>query len=81
MYLKNIYNFILVRYAIGFCEDQNSFVDQCHKLLRDGGIVYISNSPASSAVCTRWMFDDYTYLRQFTSDNLTKTFIDNRFEK
>jgi len=81
LYENESYDYIFIRYAIGFCEDLNSFVIQCHKLLRKGGIIYISFSPASRGVCARWMFDDYTYLRQFTATHLTKTFIDKGLEK
>lgn len=81
MYNKGVYDFIFIRYAIGFCVDLKSFIDQCHKLLSNGGIIYVSFSPASRGVCARWMFDDYTYLRQYTTENLIKSFITYGFEK
>ena len=40
-------------------------------LLKEGGLLYISFSPASRAVLLRWMFDDYTYLRQYTEAHIT----------
>ncbi len=81
LYEQAAYDFIFVRYAIGFCADLDSFIYQCQQQLTIGGIVYISFSPASRGVCARWMFDDYTYLRQFTSEYLTKAFIDRGYEK
>ncbi len=84
--LKAIYHgerfdVIFIRYAIGFCEDLRSFAQQCRALLKEDGAIYISFSPASRAVCARWMFDDYTYLRQYTKAFLTRCFVDQKFEQ
>lgn len=73
------FDFIFVRYAIGFCKDLNGFVQQCRQILSQNGIVYISFSPASRAVCARWMFDDYTYLVQYTKKFLTNEFTSQGF--
>ena len=81
LYEQAAYDFIFVRYAIGFCENLDSFIHQCQQLLRKGGVVYISFSPASRGVLARWMFDDYTYLRQFTLEYLTKSFVDRGFQR
>lgn len=81
LYEQSAYDFIFVRYAIGFCENLDNFIHQCQQLLRKEGVVYISFSPASRGVCARWMFDDYTYLRQFTLEYLTKSFVDRGFQK
>ena len=48
---KGMYDFLFVRYAIGFCENLTRFVDQGRQLLRDDGVIYIAYSPASRAVC------------------------------
>ena len=57
---------VFARYCIGFCKDLNTFFDEVKNTLVDKGYFYISFSPASRAVCARWMFDDYTYLKQYT---------------
>lgn len=64
------YDFIFIRFAIGFCIDVPELMRKLSPLLREGGLLYISFSPASRAVLLRWMFDDYTYLRQYTEDHL-----------
>ncbi|GAA5262957.1 methyltransferase domain-containing protein [Methanocalculus sp. MC3] len=66
------FDFIFVRSAIGFCEDIKVFFEECYRLLSKDGCIYISFSPASRAVCARWMFDDYTYLRQYTKDYMLR---------
>jgi hypothetical protein len=73
------FDYIFVRYGIGFCEDLSSFITQCKHLLKEDGFIYISFSPASRAVCARWMFDDYTYLRQYTKFFLRDRFRDQSF--
>ena len=73
------YDFIFIRWAIGFCKDLQGFIAQCRELLVDNGIIYISYSPASRAVCARWMFDDYTYLRQYTKKYLNDEFLNRGF--
>lgn len=73
------FDVIFVRYSIGFCLDIASFFDQCYALLKDGGILYVSYSPASRGVCARWMFDDYTYLRQYTHSYMKDVLAKARF--
>src|SRR5690606_23196880 len=75
------YDFVFIRYAIGFCEDLADLVRQCRHVLKKDGLLYVSYSPASRGMCARWMFDDYTYLRLFTSDFLTKSFTEGGFER
>jgi len=60
------FDFIFIRFAIGFCEDLPGLMRKMRLLLRPKGVLYISFSPASRVVPLRWMFDDYTYLRQYT---------------
>jgi SAM-dependent methyltransferase len=74
------FDFIFVRYAIGFCEDLDFFFKNCIKVLNTQGFLWISFSPASRAVCARWMFDDYTYLRQYTKEYLVYTAVANGFQ-
>jgi SAM-dependent methyltransferase len=74
IYEGRCFDYIFVRYAIGFCEDLSTFVQHCRQLLNKHGFIYISFSPASRAVCARWMFDDYTYLRQYTKKYLREIF-------
>ncbi|MDR7142204.1 methyltransferase domain-containing protein [Rhizobium sp. BE258] len=64
------YDFIFIRFSIGFCLDVPTLMRKLSPLLKDGGLLYISFSPASRAVLLRWMFDDYTYLRQYTEEHL-----------
>ncbi|MDO9418344.1 class I SAM-dependent methyltransferase [Pararhizobium sp.] len=65
------YDLIFIRFAIGFCLDVPALMHKLSPLLKTGGLLYISFSPASRAVLLRWMFDDYTYLRQYTEEHLT----------
>jgi hypothetical protein len=60
------FDFIVIRFAIGFCQDVPGLMRRLSSLLKPGGLLYVSLSPASRAVLLRWMFDDYTYLRQYT---------------
>lgn len=76
-----LFDAVFIRYAIGFAEDLNSVSEQVMEVLSPGGIVYVSFSPASRAVMARWMFDDYTYLRQYPSDFLVDTFQDQGFSE
>lgn len=64
------YDFIFIRFAIGFCLDVPLLMLKLSPLLKEGGLLYISFSPASRVVPLRWMFDDYTYLRQYTEEHL-----------
>jgi hypothetical protein len=66
------FDYIFVRFAIGFCQDISDLMMKLSTLLKSGGLLYISFSPASRAILLRWMFDDYTYLRQYTETSLTK---------
>lgn len=70
---RQIFDIIFVRYSIGFCVDLANFIKDCKSVLKKDGLIYISFSPASRAVCARWMFDDYTYLRQYTREYLKNT--------
>lgn len=64
------FDFIFIRFAIGFCQDVPALMQKLSALLKADGVLYISFSPASRAVLLRWMFDDYTYLRQYTEQSL-----------
>ncbi|OYQ39018.1 hypothetical protein CHU94_16520 [Rhodoferax sp. TH121] len=66
------FDFIFVRYSIGFCLDVPGLMRSLSSLLAPGGLLYVSFSPASRAVLLRWMFDDYTYLRQYTEAHLNE---------
>lgn len=66
------FDFIFIRFAIGFCQDVPALMQKLSSLLKPEGHIYISFSPASRAVLLRWMFDDYTYLRQYTEKFLTE---------
>lgn len=67
---------VFIRYAIGFAQDLSSTAAQLMEVLNPGGMAYVSFSPASRAVMARWMFDDYTYLRQYPTEFLKDTFED-----
>ena len=43
-------------------------MSQVKDALEPGGYMYLTFHPSSRAVIARWMFDDYTYLRQYTED-------------
>lgn len=62
------FDFIACRYALGFCESLDHFFGELARVAAADAHVYISVSPPSLAICSRWMFDDYTYLRQYTTD-------------
>ncbi|HXI13973.1 MAG TPA: hypothetical protein VNM92_15215 [Thermoanaerobaculia bacterium] len=64
------FDWICCRYAIGFCERLDDFFADLGLVASPGGYVYMSFSPPSLGVCSRWMFDDYTYLRQYTLDTV-----------
>jgi ubiquinone/menaquinone biosynthesis C-methylase UbiE len=72
LFTGNLFDIIFVRYAIGFCEDLKVFLEDCIRVMEADGYLYISFSPASRGVCARWMFDDYTYLKQYTRDYMIK---------
>ncbi len=78
--IEGKFDIVFIRYAIGFCENLSSFVKDLKGIVSKEGIVYISFSPASRAVMARWMFDDYTYLRQYTRETMIKAFEENGFE-
>jgi SAM-dependent methyltransferase len=67
------FDYIFIRFAIGFCQDLPALMQKLTGLLKPGGVLYVSFSPASRAVLLRWMFDDYTYLRQYTEKHLAET--------
>lgn len=69
-----MFDAVFIRYAIGFAQDLKSVAAQMMAILNPGGIAYVSFSPASRAVMATWMFDDYTYLRQYPFDFLVDTF-------
>lgn len=64
------FDVVTCRYAIGFCERLDQWFVDIADVMRPGGYLYVSFSPPSLAVCSKWMFDDYTYLRQHTHDSL-----------
>ncbi len=68
LFNKNTFDLVFARYSIGFCEDLSTFFQGIYNILVSEGHFYVSFSPASRAVCARWMFDDYTYLRQYTKE-------------
>ncbi|HEY5756700.1 MAG TPA: hypothetical protein VIU34_12805 [Steroidobacter sp.] len=67
---KNGFDVAFNRYSIGFCIDLDSHLQDLSGVMTNGGIFYLTFSPASRAVCARWMFDDYTYLRQYTEKHV-----------
>lgn len=67
---KGPFDFIFVRYSIAFCLDVPQLMQKLAGLLRPNGLLYVSFNPASRAVPLRWMFDDYTYLRQYTEEHV-----------
>ena len=69
---RGSFDFIFIRHAIGFCEDVPALFQKLRSLLKSGGMLYVSFSPASRAILLRWMFDDYTYLRQYTESHLNE---------
>lgn len=66
------FDFIFVRYSIAFCLDVPALMQKLGGLLKPEGQLYVSFNPASRAVLLRWMFDDYTYLRQYTEQSLNE---------
>lgn len=67
------FDWIFIRFAIGFCQDVPTLMQKLGSMLKSDGKIYISFSPASRVVLLRWMFDDYTYLRQYTESFLIDT--------
>jgi len=62
----NALDIVFARYCIGFCLNLDKLLAEISSILKHQGFFYTSFSPASRAVCARWMFDDYTYLKQWT---------------
>ena len=62
----NSLDIVFARYCIGFCLNVEKLFFEVASILKNEGFFYISFSPASRAVCARWMFDDYTFLKQWT---------------
>lgn len=77
---NRLFDWIFVRYAIGFCENLEKFAQEASAILKAGGHVYITYSPPSRAICARWMFDDYTYLRLYSLEYMKDTFAKQGFE-
>ena len=65
-YKKSSLDIVFSRYGIGFCLDIKKLFNEIHLILKNDGIFYLSFNPSSRAVCARWMFEDYTYLKQYT---------------
>jgi SAM-dependent methyltransferase len=61
---------ILSRYNIGFCLDVPKFFREVRNELAPGGTFIVQHSPYTKAIPVRWMFDDYTYLRAFSTEYL-----------
>jgi 2-polyprenyl-3-methyl-5-hydroxy-6-metoxy-1,4-benzoquinol methylase len=68
--LDQRYDFISCRHALGYCEDVSQFFTELRAISAPDACIYIAFSPPSLAVCSRWMFDDYTYLRQYTVEHV-----------
>lgn len=90
-YPANTLDIVFARYCIGFCLDIDHLFKEIALILKPNGYFYTSFSPASRAVCARWMFDDYTYLKQWTSSfvehsaeeaglNIIKTFNEGSYK-
>jgi hypothetical protein len=61
---------ILSRYNIGFCLDVPKLFREVRDELNAGGTFVVQHSPYTKAIPVRWMFDDYTYLRAFSTEYL-----------
>lgn len=68
------FDIIFLRWCVGFVENMFHLLEEMKKLINDNGVVYISYSPPSNAIMTRWMFDDYTYLRLYDKSFLKSIF-------
>ena len=79
LFNTSTFDLVFARWSIGFCEDLSTFFKGVHDILVSEGHFYVSFSPASRGVCARWMFDDYTYLRQYTKDYVIKNAQENGF--
>ena len=66
-YKENSLDIVFARYSIGFCINIEKLFFEISSILKPEGFFYTSFSPASRAVCARWMFDDYAYLKQWTT--------------
>lgn len=78
--LNSRFDFIACRYALGFCEHLDPFFGELARTAAPDAHVYISVSSPSLAICSRWMFDDYTYLRQYTVDFIRVAAMKNGFQ-
>jgi SAM-dependent methyltransferase len=68
--LPGTHDFIVCRYALGYCEDLPRFFAELRAISAPGAYVFLSFSPPSLGLCSRWMFEDYSYLRQYTPEHV-----------
>lgn len=68
--IRERFDFISCRHALGYCEDLPGFFSELRAVCSPAAYLYASFSPPSLAVCSRWMFDDYAYLRQYTVEHV-----------
>jgi SAM-dependent methyltransferase len=68
------FDIIFIIYSIGFCNDLRNFVQSLKKIMHEGSLVYISYSPPTLGLMTRWQFDEYTYTRCWPIETMEKSF-------
>ena len=66
------FDFVFLRYCIGFCLRMDLLFSELNKITKKNSIIYITYSRPSRAIVARWMFDDYVYLKLCTVKYLIK---------
>lgn len=68
------FDLVLVRYAINFCRDLNTFARQLRRVVREDGIVLVSFVLPTLGCCLRWMHDEYTYHALYNPETMRAAF-------
>ena len=73
------FDYIFIRYSIGFCLDIQTLFSHLRKLLNENGMLIVTYTDASRSIIARWMFEDYTYLKQYDTNFLINVLENERY--
>ena len=71
---------IFAIYCLNFCIDLTKFFVELNKILKNGGYFYVAFVEPSRAPLAKWQFDDYTFLKLYNKNYLTKKAEENGFK-
>jgi ubiquinone/menaquinone biosynthesis C-methylase UbiE len=75
----DVYDVVLIRYAINFCTDIPRFLASLKRLLHRDSVIFISYVMPSLGVCLRWQLDDYTYPVLYNPETMARLFAEAGF--